>query len=517
MLIYSIISHKLGIVNMIKTKICLCLCADTLRKNLEILNTYRNYVDMVELRADYLTPDEALHIRKFPEMAKIPTILTVRRKCDGGTYTGGESSRTTIFARGLAYADKDAKNNFAYIDMEEDYYVPGLQDAALAFDIKIIRSYHNMTDSNIDFDAKMRSMVKTSYEMPKIACMPNSLSDVTNIFNQVKNIDYNHIVCGMGAYGVSTRILANQLGSFLTYCSPPNTGNLTDVIGHIDPIILNEQYGFKTINKKTEIFGVTGFPLKKTDSPALHSKGYRLNGVNAVYLPIKSETIEETLEFAEAIGIKGLSVTVPHKETVLEHLEAASDEIGNIGACNTIHKENGYWKGFNTDASGFKKAIAEFLEVDDLKGRKAAIIGAGGSAKAVAYALNELGCDVCVFNRTIDKARRIANLYGFRFASFGVGAYDLLEEYSEIIIQTTPIGMGWDATVDKTGGDPLEFYTFSGKEKIYDIIYYPEKTPLLERAEKSGCKISNGRSMLEYQAHEQFKIFTGVPYNAITG
>ncbi len=501
---------------MSKSKICLCLCADTLIKNLNILNEYRSYVDMVELRADYLTPDEALHIRKFPEMAKIPVLLTVRRKCDGGTYTGGESSRTAIFARGLAFADKDAKNNFAFIDLEEDYFVPSLQDAALAFGIKIIRSYHNMVDSNIDLDAKMRSMTKTGYEIPKIACMPNSLSDVTNIFNQMKNIDYEHIICGMGPYGISTRILADQLGSFLTYCSPQDTGNMPDVIGHVDPIILNDQYRFKTINANTEIFGVTGFPLKNTESPSIHAKGYKLNGLNAVYIPIKSETIEETLEFADVVGIKGLSVTVPHKETVLEHLDAASDEIANIGACNTMYKENDLWKGFNSDSIGFKRAIIDFLETDDLRGQKAAIIGAGGSAKAVAYALNQLGCDVCIFNRTIDKARRIANLYGFRFANFGIGSYALLEEYSNIIIQTTSIGMGWNSEVDKSSGDPLEFFTFSGKEKIYDLIYYPEKTPLLERAEKAGCKIANGRSMLEYQAYEQFKIFTGVPYHAIS-
>lgn len=502
---------------MTKTKICLCLCADTLKKNLDILNEYRKYVDVAELRADYLTPDEALHIRKFPEMAKIPTILTVRRKCDGGTYTGGESSRTTIFARGLAFADKDAKNNFAYVDLEEDYNVPSIQDAALAFGIKIIRSYHNMYDANIDFDAKMKSMTKTGYEIPKIACMPSSLQDVTKIFNAMKTIDYEHIICAMSDYGVATRILANQLGSYLTYCSPPNTGNLTSVIGHVDPIMLNEQYGFKTINKKTEIFGVTGFPLKKTESPAIHAKGYRANGLNAVYIPIKADTIEEALEFADVVGIKGLSVTVPHKEKALDYLEEKSSEIENIGACNTMFKIDNHWKGFNTDSSGFKRAIIDFLETDSLKGQKASIIGAGGSAKAVAYALKELGCEVCIFNRTIDKARKIAELYGFKFASFGIGAYSLLEEYSNIIIQTTSIGMGWDASNDKDSGDPLEFFTFSGKEKIYDLIYYPEKTPLLERAEKAGCKIANGRSMLEYQAQEQFKIFTGVPYNVITG
>ncbi len=497
---------------MTDTKICLCLTATTLRKNLEILNEYRKWIDIAELRADYLTPDEALNIRKFPELAKIPTILTVRRTCDGGTFSGGESGRTTIFARGLSFADQDASKNFAYVDLEEDYNVSSLQDAALAFNIKIIRSYHNMKDSNFDFNEKMLSMKKTGFEIPKIACMANSLEDVTKVFNEVKNVEYDHIVCAMGNYGVSTRILAKQLGSFLTYCSPPNTDMMSTVIGHIDPIMLNELYGFRTMNKKTDIFGVAGFPLTKTDSPKIHGSGYRSHGLNAVYTPIKSKTANEIIDFADEAGVKGISVTVPHKENIIPLLSETSKEVDVIGACNTIHKEKNGWKGYNTDAGGFKRALIEFLGTDKLKGKKVSLVGAGGSAKAVAYALHELGCDVCIFNRTIIKARNIADKYGFKYAGLGLAVHELIEEYSEIIIQTTPIGMGFVKDDPTESGDPLEFYNFQGHEKVYDIIYYPEKTPILERAEKAGCKICNGYNMLHYQAYEQFEIFTGVQY-----
>ncbi len=497
---------------MTDTKICLCLTAPTLRKNLEILNEYRKSVDIAELRADYLTPDEALNIRKFPELAKIPTILTVRRTCDGGTFSGGESGRTTIFARGLSFADQDASKNFAYVDLEEDFNVPSLQDAALAFNIKIIRSYHNMEDSNFDFNEKMLSMKKTGFEIPKVACMANSLADATKVFHEMKNIDYEHIVCAMGNYGVSTRILAKQLGSFLTYCSPPNTGIMTNVIGHIDPIVLNDLYGFRTMNKNTQIFGVAGYPLAKTDSPKIHGAGYRNHGLNAVYVPLKAKTVEEIVDFANESGAKGISVTVPHKESVTPLLSEVSKEVEIIGACNTIYNDGTKWKGYNTDASGFKRALIEFMGTDNLKGKKVALIGAGGSAKAVAYALHELECDVCIFNRTIIKARNIADKYGFKYAGLGLAVHELIEEYSEIIIQTTPIGMGFVKDDPTESGDPLEFYNFQGHEKVYDIIYYPEKTPILERAEKAGCKICNGYNMLHYQAYEQFEIFTGVQY-----
>ncbi len=497
---------------MTETKICLCLTASTLRKNLEILDEYRKWVDIAELRADYLTPDEALNIRRFPELAKIPTILTVRRVIDGGTFSGGETGRTTIFARGLAFADQDARNNFAFVDWEDDYNVSSLQDAALAFNIKIIRSYHNMEHGNFDFKEKMLSLKRTGHEIPKVAYMANSLSDATKVFKEMKDVDYEHIICAMGPYGISTRILAKQLGSYVTYCSPPDAELATNSIGHIDPIMLNELYGFRTIDKNTQIFGVAGYPLKKTDSPKIHGSGYRKYGLNAVYIPFKSKTVEELIEFSNEVGVKGLSVTVPHKETILPLLHKTTKAVENIGACNTVYKEGKKWKGCNTDAIGFKRALIDFLGTDKLKGKKVALLGAGGSAKAVAFALSELECDVCIFNRTIIKAKNIAEPYGFKYAGLGLAVHDLIEEYSWLIIQTTPIGMGFVKDDPTESGDPLEFYNFSGHEQVYDIIYYPEKTPILERAEKAGCKISNGLDMLHYQAYEQFELFTGAKY-----
>ncbi|HUH45251.1 MAG TPA: type I 3-dehydroquinate dehydratase, partial [Treponemataceae bacterium] len=115
------------------SKICLCLSCSTIKENLLVIEKYRNWIDMVELRVDYLTKDERLHIRRFPELAGLPCILTIRRRVDGGKFTEGEAARTTLFARGLAFADQDASKNFAYIDLEEDFHVPCLQDAALAF------------------------------------------------------------------------------------------------------------------------------------------------------------------------------------------------------------------------------------------------------------------------------------------------------------------------------------------------------------------------------------------------
>ena len=131
---------------MAKSLVCLCLSGKTLAEDVAIVKKYRNFIDVVELRVDFLEQDERLRIREFPAMIDVPAILTIRRKIDGGQYVEGESARTMLYARGLAFAEEDPRKNFAYVDFEEDFHIPSLEDAAQAFGTRIIRSYHNMTE-----------------------------------------------------------------------------------------------------------------------------------------------------------------------------------------------------------------------------------------------------------------------------------------------------------------------------------------------------------------------------------
>jgi 3-dehydroquinate dehydratase/shikimate dehydrogenase len=116
----------------------------------------------------------------------------------------------------------------------------------------------------------------------------------------------------------------------------------------------------------------------------------------------------------------------------------------------------------------------------------------------------------CVFNRTISRAKSLASRYKFRWSSLGRESIGRLEENSDLIIQATTVGL--NATIAGPDTDPLFFYNFTGKEAVYDLIYTPEVTPILARAKKAGCRVANGRSMLNYQAFEQFSLFTGVTY-----
>lgn len=492
-----------------RPKICLTLTGQTLQDNLDIINKYRKYIDIAELRVDFLTEDERLLARKFPSMAGLPCILTIRRQVDGGKFIEGEANRTTLFARALAFVDEDKSKNFSYVDFEEDFHVSSLQDAALAYGLKIIRSVHDMEHPVTDIKSRLEKLTTNEYEIPKIAFMPHTLEDVRLLFEQAARLkDRNHILLAMGPLGTPSRILSAKLNNYLTYTSAIETNDNISHLGQLDPVTLHDVYHFKDLKEETRIFGITGWPLNATSSPVLHNKGYEDNNIDAVYIPVRAEKFSHALHFAATVGITGLSVTIPHKEAVLEEVRHIDGIAHAIGACNTIVKSEGEWYGFNTDVTGFSKALLEFTGTKNLAHKKVAVIGAGGAARAIVYAIKKLHGKACIFNRTIRKAQTLAETYGFTFASLSQSSLPLLKKYNDIIIQTTSKGMGSSAPSSEEN-DPLYFYNFTGKELLFDIVYVPSVTPIMERAASAGCKVCNGYSMLRYQGYEQFELFTG--------
>ncbi|MGN0729489.1 shikimate dehydrogenase [Treponema sp.] len=493
-------------------KVCLTLTGKTLAEDLEFLNKYRSYVDMAELRVDFLNQDERLYARRFPSMAGVPCILTIRREVDGGKFVEGESARTILFARALSFADEDRTKNFAYVDFEEDYHISSLEDATLAFETRIIRSFHDMKNPVRNIQEKLKSLNPSGFEIPKIAFMPHSLDDVTNLFREASRLSGNNqILLAMGAMGIPTRVLGGKLKNFLTYTSAPESIQNTSNIAHLDAVTLGGLYRMKSINEATKIFGITGWPLSGTSSPELHNTGYCRHGMNSVYIPFPAEIFEQALEFSEQVGVQGFSVTVPHKEAALARADTVDGDAMEIGASNTLVCRDGKWIAYNTDAEGFLKALLEFLNLKNLKRRKVSIIGAGGAARAVAFAVHKSGGKACVFNRTLSKAKNLAEKYGFDYAPLNFESSPIIRKYSDVIIQTTSKGMHCEEPSNPEN-DPLYFYDFSGKEALFDIIYMPKATPVMIRAREAGCKICNGFSMLLYQGYKQFELYTGVEY-----
>jgi 3-dehydroquinate dehydratase/shikimate dehydrogenase len=473
---------------------------------MEILDKYRKYADMAELRVDCLDPDERLLIRRFPEQAGIPVILAIRRDVDGGKFVGGEGARISLMARGLAYAEADRRRNFAYLDIEEDLDVPSLEEAARTFGTRIIRSYHNVKKTDEDLLLKFRSIRHSEDEIVKIAVAVNSTRDVLELLRTGKECaGQEKILIGMGHYGKYSRILAEQFGSFLSYSSAFSEADAPPAApGQFDVKELASLYHFRKIGKSTKIYGVVGNPLTATGSPLFFNTVFELEATDAVYVPFPADSITDFMEIANELNIQGLSVTVPYKEAVIPFLYRLSGDVENIGACNTLSLSPRGWLGTNSDARGFSDSLLEFLGKPNFKRQRVTVIGAGGAAKAVVFELHRLGAKALILNRTAQKARRLAAPYRFAWGGLDDREIERIEKYRDIIIQTTSVGMeGLDTA------DPLAQYSFSGREVVMDLVYKPKMTPFLKRASNAGCNIQNGYDMLIRQARYQYAQFTG--------
>jgi len=492
------------------SKNCLCLTAKTIKRNLEILNKYRKFADIAELRVDCLDSDERLYIRRFPELAGLPVILTIRRDVDGGYFSGGEGARVKLLANGLAYANADRRLNFAYVDIEDDFDVPSLEEAARTFGTRIIRSFHELNGTIDNVPAKIKSMQRSGDEIIKCAYAVKSTSDVLQMLKASRECpNQDKILICMGHYGIYSRILAEKFGSFLTYSSALSESEVPGAPGQMDVRELAELYRFQKITNKTKIYGLIGYPLKASVSPWFFNTIYNLENTDAVYVPFPADSISHILEIAKTLNVQGLSITVPYKEAILNELAEITPVVQAIGASNTIsHSENG-WVGDNTDCAGFSASLLDFLGKKNLKNQKITIIGAGGVARAVASEVFRLGGKALIINRTIHKARNLAAPYNFRWGGLpqnggDTKVLDLISKYNDVMVQTTSVGMeGYEAS------DPLELYSFTGKEAVMDLIYTPAVTPFLKRAMMSGCKTINGYDMVIRQACLQYTRFTG--------
>jgi 3-dehydroquinate dehydratase/shikimate dehydrogenase len=486
--------------------VCLSLTGRTLAGDLAALDRYRGRIDIAELRADRLDPSEIFGIRSFPERAGVPCILAVRRACDGGGFTEGEGARLVILAKALAFARPDKSANYAYVDLENDFRVPSVEEAARTFGTRIIRSRHDMSGLPADLDAAWAELAAEPGEIPKLAVTPRGAADFARLVSWATSLPPGErIVVGMGEYGLPSRVLAARLGSSIAYTSALYAGLPVAAPGHLDPAALEDQYHFHEIGRYTEVYALGGGrSVASSKAPALHNAAFREAGIDAVYVPVPADDAASLFAALEATEARGAAITVPLKEAVLPMLSKRSKAVEEIGACNTLVRDGSDWAGHNTDVIGFERSLLEFLGRRDLRGLRATVIGAGGAAKAATYVLAKLGAVALVLNRTLSKARELARRYGFAFGPLAEHAAGLVADHSDIIIQATCVGME-----NEIQGDPLDWYEFTGREAVFEIIYRPERTAFLQRALSAGCKATNGWRMLRYQSAAQYKIWTG--------
>lgn len=255
-----------------------------------------------------------------------------------------------------------------------------------------------------------------------------------------------------------------------------------------------------TINGNTRVYGILGNPVHHSLSPVMHNAAFIGLEENRVYLPFKVEDVGAALQGLRGLGIDGVSVTIPHKEKVMEYLDRIDPVAEKIGAVNTIKSETVGERtllcGYNTDWLGAVRPLAQFL---DLQGEKAVILGAGGSARAIGFGLLEAGASITLCSRTPARGRALAEVLQCPWC-----ALENIDELGgRILVNATSVGM-----IPDQERSPVAATVPARYEVVMDIVYSPLKTKLLSDAEAGGCVTINGLEMLLHQGVAQFELWT---------
>ncbi|MCS6875641.1 MAG: shikimate dehydrogenase [Aquificaceae bacterium] len=262
-----------------------------------------------------------------------------------------------------------------------------------------------------------------------------------------------------------------------------------------------------TFDGKTEVYGVIGYPVKHSLSPVFQNRALKHFSINAVYVPfeVKPEDLEKAFEGLKALGVRGVNVTLPHKERALTLADIPDAHAKTIGSANTLKFTPEGVYAYNTDWIGFLKALKKFLQ--ELRKVKVLLLGAGGSSRAVLYALKSEGAEVYLWNRTEEKAVKLCEEFGCTAVRKPEDVIDVVE----FVVNTTSAGL-------KEEDPPLfDYNLLKPEQKVMDIIY--KETELLKFAKKKGCLFQDGLDMLLYQGMESFRLWTGleVPYEVVKG
>ncbi len=267
------------------------------------------------------------------------------------------------------------------------------------------------------------------------------------------------------------------------------------------------------VSGKTKLCGIIGDPVEHSMSPAMHNAAFRMIGLDYVYVPfrVKKEELGKAIEGMKALNIRGLNVTIPHKVTVIPFLDEIDPLAEKIGAVNTVVNNNGVLRGYNTDASGFLRALLE--RGIEPKGKNIVILGAGGASRAVSYILAERGARLVILNRLLELdwaeelAGRISKIFKREVEALELNRENLsraLEE-ADILVNATSVGMSPDIDETLVSSDLLKSSVI-----VYDIVYNPIKTKLLQEAEWAGAKTISGLDMLAWQGALAFEMWTGL-------
>jgi 3-dehydroquinate dehydratase/shikimate dehydrogenase len=434
--------------------------------------------DLVEVRLDTCVrqgADPLAVVAAIPQLA-LPAILTIRHPSENGEWEATDAQRSALYGDAIA-------RGVAWVDVELAQW-PALQAAGLrrAGQTKLILSYHDFEGLGDDLPGRIAAMHAAGADIAKVAIRPSDAADLAVVRDCYRLAKGPVTAIAMGEHGLPSRLLAGAWGAALTFARLD--GDVGSAPGQPTVSELLKLYRIKQQGAKTRIYGVVGSPVSHSLSPLIHNTGFIHHKVDAVYVPFR---VEDVISFWRACGewIDGLSITIPHKQSLIGQMHAIEDLARRIGAINTVYRDRDLKPvGANTDALAVISCLEEQLGC--LTNRQVLVLGAGGVARAIA-------------NRTPDKARELAQEVGVSFLSLD----QALSLPFDVLVNGTASGMG------KPDESPWPSDHHREGSVVFDTVYHPLETRLLRDAQRAGARPVGGLEMLIRQALGQYHRWTG--------
>lgn len=476
-------------------KVCLALSGETAEDMVATAESMARDNPFLEFRLDYLKqPLAALpKIHRFLETHQYVTAIgTCRRADNGGKFKGSLASQLEVLTKAHA-----AGCQLVDLELQSASKAKPEAIARLRSRTALILSFHDFRATR-NLDETLGKMLKIPADFYKVVSTATTLSDNVAMMKFLQAQSGQHALIGlcMGEQGIISRVLSVRAGSEFTFASV--SADLKTAPGQVSARDLRSIYRIDQVDAATRIYGVAGDPIEHSLSPVIMNTALRRENVNGVYLPLHAKTLKELIHCVREIPLHGLSITMPYKQAMLPYLDNTDAHTAKIGACNTVVRgQDGKLYGFNTDAAGVVRPLEQRLSIENAK---VLVLGAGGAARAAVFGLKERGAEVWILNRTSAKAHKLARQAKAR----SIKRADLHKMAFDVIINATPVGMG------NTRDCPLKDDEIQANV-VFDMVYDPVETHLLQVARAKGIAVIPGVEMFVQQAARQFEIWTGKP------
>jgi 3-dehydroquinate dehydratase/shikimate dehydrogenase len=470
-------------------RICAVVAASTAGEMSKMVRSALKQTRTVELRLDWLNSDadRARFLRWLRKSrARNATFLaTCRRREGGGKFAGGVDRElywlTQARGAGCQWCD---------LEVETLRKLPGQSVREYPVPPRVLLSIHDF-DRTPDLPRSINLPPRGRVDAVKIAAQARSIQDSVRLL-RLAHRSKSFVAVPMGEAGLPARILALREGSALAYAPVAEA----TAPGQVSLDQMKRLYRAQSLTRRTRVYGVIGAPIGHSLSPLLHNTGYVARRMDAVFLPFLVRQLPDFLSAIPDFGIRGFSVTIPHKQAILKHLRKCEPLAADIGAVNTVVvRGDGSLYGCNTDYVGVLRALEKKLKI---KGSRALIFGAGGSARAAAFALSRAGAIVGICARREKASKELARAVGGEV----IPRRALRTEFFDVVINATPVGMHPNSGISPLAPGELHCRI------VMDLIYRPQRTQLLKLAAQKGIATVSGVEMFLAQGLAQWEIWT---------